>query len=74
MRWAEIAIEICGYVGIVLTILCAYKAIFFVVGLFKYRKFKTTEKRYRYGICVAARNEEKVVANFLESVASKSTH
>ncbi len=71
MRWAEVGIEICGYIGAFLTILYAYKAIFFAVGLFTYRKFKATEKRYRYGICVAARNEEKVIANFLESVAKQ---
>lgn len=71
MRWAEVGIEICGYIGALLTILYAYKAIFFAVGLFTYRKFKATEKRYRYGICVAARNEEKVIANFLESVAKQ---
>lgn len=71
MRWAEVGIEICGYIGAFLTILYAYKAIFFAVGLFTYRKFKTTEKQYCYGICVAARNEEKVIANFLESVAKQ---
>ncbi len=71
MRWAEVGIEICGWIGALLTAFYAYKAIFFVVGLFGYRKFKTTDRKYRYGICVAARNEEKVIANFLESVAKQ---
>ena len=71
MRWAETGIEICGYIGVLLTVLYAYKAIYFAVGLFRYRKFNSTEKKYRYGICVAARNEEKVIGNFLESVAKQ---
>ena len=71
MRWLEVGIEICAWIGIIITALYAYKAVFFAVGLFQYRKFAPTEKRYRYGICVAARNEERVIKNFLESVAKQ---
>ncbi|MBQ7349232.1 MAG: glycosyltransferase family 2 protein, partial [Clostridia bacterium] len=35
----------------------------------KYRKFKPTENKHKYALCVPARNEEKVIKNFLESVA-----
>lgn len=71
MHWAEIGIEICGWIGTLITVFYAYKAIFFAVGLFGYRKFKPTDREYRYGICVAARNEEKVIKNFLESVSKQ---
>ena len=67
----NLVIKICSIIGTIVTVLYAYKAIFFIVGFFKYRKFSPTEKRYRYGICVAARNEEKVIENFLESVAAQ---
>jgi len=67
----QIAIKILEIIGTIITVLCAYKAIFFVVGFFSYRKFKPTENKHKYGICVAARNEEKVIRNFLESVANQ---
>ncbi|MBQ8429829.1 MAG: glycosyltransferase family 2 protein [Clostridia bacterium] len=69
MVWVEVAIRICSLIGTVLTVLYAYKGIIFLVGLFGHRKFKPTERRHRYGICVAARNEERVIENFLQSVA-----
>jgi len=65
----DICIKILDYIGKAITILCAYKAIFFVIGLFKYRKFKPTENKHKFALCVPARNEEKVIKNFLESVA-----
>lgn len=65
----EICIKILDYIGKAISILCAYKAIFFIVGFFKYRKFKPTENKHKYAICVPARNEDKVIKNFLESVA-----
>ena len=71
MVCVEVGIEICSWIGVILTALYAYKAIFFVVGLFRYRKFAPTEQTYRYGICVAARNEEKVIKNLLESIAKQ---
>lgn len=72
MAIAEWGIRICGWIGTLLTVLYTYKAIFFVVGLFGYRKFKPTERKHRYAICVSARNEEKVIENFLQSVAVQS--
>ena len=61
----EICIKILDYIGKAITILCAYKTIFFIVGFFKYRKFKPTENKHKYALCVPARNEEKVIKNFL---------
>ena len=69
MDCIELMIKICVGIGTVLTVLSAYKYIFLIVGAFSYRKFSKTDKLYRYGICVAARDEECVIENFLESVA-----
>lgn len=71
MDCIELMIKICAWIGVVLTVLSAYKYIFLIVGAFGYRKFAKTDKNYRYGICVAARNEECVIENFLESVAQQ---
>lgn len=43
----------------------AYK----VIGLFFTRKFKKTENKHKYAICIAARNEESVIGNLLDSIA-----
>lgn len=68
----EIAISIIGAIGTILTALCAYKAIFLIVGCFKYRKFKPTENKHKFGICIPARNEEKVIKNLLDSIANQN--
>ena len=70
MEIMQLIIKICGIIGTVITVLMAYKAIFFIVGFFRCRKFKPTDRKHEYAICVAARNEEKVIGNFLESVAN----
>ncbi len=39
-----------------------------VLGFFWTRKFKKAKKNHKYAICIAARNEEKVIGNLLESI------
>ena len=45
-----------------------FKAVYFIVGLFFTRKFKPAKNNHKYGICIAARNEEKVIGNLLDSI------
>ena len=71
MRFLETGIAVLGAIGTLITILYAYKAIFFIIGFFRYKKFKPTENKHKYAICVPARNEEKVIKNFLESVKNQ---
>ena len=63
----QTAIKILTIIGTVLTILGAYRALF-VIGVFGRKKYKKAEKNHKYAICVAARNEEKVIKNLLESL------
>lgn len=63
----EIIIKILSIIGIILTVLQAYK-ILYLIGLFKHRKYKKTDNYHTYGICIAARNEEKVIHNLLDSL------
>ncbi len=55
-------------IGTVITILFAYKSIYFIMGMVATRKFKEAKKKYKYGILIAARNEEKVIGNLLDSI------
>ena len=55
-------------IGTVLGILTVYKTVYFVIGLLFTRKFKPAKKKHKYGIVIAARNEEKVIGNLLDSI------
>ena len=63
-----IAIKILGYIGTAIAILCLHKAVYFIVGLFKRRKFPKTKNLHKYAICIPARNEEIVIRNILDSI------
>ena len=39
-----------------------------ILGLFFTRKFKKTENKHKYAICIAARNEQSVIGNLLSSI------
>ncbi len=55
-------------VGDIITILLAYKTIYVLIGVFFTRKFKPAKKQHKYGIVIAARNEEKVIGNLIDSI------
>lgn len=46
----------------------AYYAVYVVTGLFTKRKFPKAKNLHKYAILIAARNEEKVLANLIESI------
>ncbi len=55
-------------IGSVLAVMLSYKTIYMVIGLFFTRKFKKTDNKHKYGIVIAARNEENVIHNLLDSI------
>jgi len=55
-------------VGSVLSALMVYKTIYFLVGIFFTRKFKPAKEKHKYAIVIAARNEEAVIGNLLDSI------
>ena len=63
----KIAITILTAIGTLYTILQIYKALY-VVGIFGVKHYKQTENKHKYAVCIAARNEEKVIKNLLESI------
>ena len=55
-------------IGLVLAILTIYKAVYWAIGLLFTRKFKHTKKYHKYAIMIAARNEENVIGNLIDSI------
>ncbi len=55
-------------IGTVLTVILFYKKIYQVIGVFFTRKFKPTDNKHKYAVVIAARNEEKVIGNLLDSI------
>ena len=52
----------------ILSAMLAYKTLYWIIGFFFTRKFKPAKNKHKYGIVIAARNEEKVIGNLLDSI------
>lgn len=63
--------EIGALVAAFLSILVIHKKPYQILGLFFTRKFKPAKKLHKYAICVAARNEEAVIGNLLDSIGQQ---
>ena len=48
--------------------LFSYKIIYTIVGIFATRKFKPAKEQHKYAVLVAARNEENVIGNLIDSI------
>ncbi len=55
-------------VAAVLGTAAAYNFIYLLLGVFFTRRFRHTENRHKYAILIAARNEECVIGNLLDSI------
>ena len=64
----EASRNIYNIIGTVLGIMLAYKAVYFAIGFLFTRKFKKAKNNHKYGILIAARNEEAVIGNLLDSI------
>jgi len=60
--------NIYNIIGTVLSIMLAYKAVYYAIGFLFTRKFKPAKKKHKYGILIAARNEENVIENLIDSI------
>ena len=52
----------------IFAILIIYKSIYIIIGFFFTRRFKESTNYHKYAILIAARNEEKVIGNLLDSI------
>ena len=65
-----------SYINFIISILfmaCyAYQAVYLAVSLCRRQKVFTAKKNHRYAVLIAARNEEAVIAQLIESVRGQS--
>ena len=58
--------------GIAFVLCYAYQIVFIVISLIKKpRKYKDTDERFKYAVLIAARNEENVIDQLIESVKAQ---
>ena len=60
--------KIYSVLGFILSLIVVHKSFYYVIGLFFTRKFKETKNKHKYAILIAARNEETVIGNLLDSI------
>lgn len=60
--------NIYNIIGTVLAVMTLYKAVYWAIGFLFTRKFKPAKNNHKYGILIAARNEEAVIGNLLDSI------
>ena len=53
------------------TYICNYLIIYKIVGIFATRKFKPAKKLHKYAVLIAARNEETVIGNLIDSIKAQ---
>ncbi len=51
-----------------ISFLLLFRVIYVIIGCFTTRKFKPAKNNHKYAILVAARNEENVIGNLIESI------
>ena len=61
-------LPIYAFLGSFIAIFSFHHSFYSIIGLFFTRKFKRAEKQHKYGIVIAARNEEAVIGNLLDSI------
>ncbi len=60
--------EIYDVLGLILSIIVIHKTFYWLIGLLFTRKFKHTKNYHKYAIMIAARNEENVIGNLIDSI------
>ncbi len=61
-------IELIGAVAALIGLLYFNKTVYAILGFFTTRKFPKAKKLHRYGVLIAARNEEAVIGNLIDSI------
>ena len=67
----EALISVAACIGIITAIAYAYRSVYIVLGLFCVRRYAPAKKFHRYGIVVAARNEQRVLGYLLDSIRAQ---
>jgi cellulose synthase/poly-beta-1,6-N-acetylglucosamine synthase-like glycosyltransferase len=67
----EVFLQCCPYILALLGGMYAYMALYVIVGMFFTKHFAPAKKYHRYGIIIAARNEENVIGQLLDSIRAQ---
>ena len=68
MHVIELLIKLIKLVSGIVSKIYKYKEVFVFTGLVATRKFKSAKKNHKYAILIAARNEEEVIGNLVDSI------
>lgn len=68
IKTLKIIVGVIKAIYLTVTGIFAYRGIFVAGGLFVKRKFAPAKKRHKYAVLIAARNEEAVIGNLLDSI------
>lgn len=68
MEILRLIIKIINKVSGFISSLLKYKIVYKITGVFFTRKFKKAKCNHKYAILVAARNEETVIGNLIDSI------
>lgn len=64
-------IAVCDILLFLIGLFYIYRSIYAVVGVFHTKKFEKAKRHHKYAIVIAARNEEAVIGNLLDSIAKQ---
>lgn len=64
--------KIYDILGLILSIIVIHKTFYWLIGMLFTRKFKPTNNYHKYAIMIAARNEENVIGNLIDSIKRQS--
>ena len=67
----EAFISIAAGLGTITALAYAYRTLYLVLGLFCVRRYPRAKKQHRYGIVIAARNEQAVLGYLLDSIRAQ---
>lgn len=68
MDYVSIVNIVTKILGLLFSVLTIHFVIFFIVGMFFSKKYPETDNKLKYGVVIAARNEEKVIGNLIKSI------
>ena len=64
----NVLISVCNAILFVFALLYSYRGIAGLLGIFLHKKYESAENLHRYAVVIAARNEETVIGNLLDSI------
>lgn len=67
----DLILQLCRIALAVMGVMYTYLTVYVVIGLFATKKFPEAKRKHRYGIVIAARNEENVISQLLESIRAQ---